>query len=698
MKEKGFFDKKGKLPIIFQEEIAECGHACVAMISGYFGHQLDLSGLRKVQPPSLKGVNLLDLIQLLERLHFRTRALKMPLSELASVPCPAIIHWNTNHFVVLKKVGKRKVTVHDPALGVCHYSFAEVAQSFTGIVLEVQKVQPECVYLPSEQKPGLWYWMREVRGIKKSLFFLGLFSLTMELLSLINPLLIQYVTDDVIGSSSLTNLYVIAIGFILLLFFQLAIQYLRGQLVVFLTSSLTEQWASNIMQHLLKLPLSFFEKRQKGDIQAKFNAIEQIQRKISTDFVNTILDGLMIMLHLMIMLLYSALLTALCLLFTSIYCLIRYFSYQTLKQHMEKSITQHAKAASVFLETLRGILPLKAYNKERTYFNFWRNHYIAALNADVKVSRLQVLFTMLNQWLTQGEYLVLVCMGAVFILAHQCTLGMLMAFLSYRHIVSSKFMTFIQNVLDYKLISIQLTRLNDILVQEEEETKKKSLFLSSTKEKGLSVQNVGFSYEPTGSPILKGLSLTLLPGEKVVITGASGCGKSTLLKVMMGLLKKTSGELKINGVAIEDFGIEQYRQLTASVLQEDSLLCGSILDNITFFDEQIDFDAVVCAAQYACIHETINQFPMGYETLVGDMGSVLSGGQRQRILLARALYKKPQFLFLDEATSHLDVETEMQINLALKQLDITQIIIAHRKETIAMADRIIAFEAINGGN
>ena len=233
-----------------------------------------------------------------------------------------------------------------------------------------------------------------------------------------------------------------------------------------------------------------------------------------------------------------------------------------------------------------------------------------------------------------------------------------------------------------------MRRLGDLLLQEPELINRGSGDIKETSG-SLTLKHVCFKYNQNQDHLLHDINLTIHAGEKVVIVGPSGCGKSTLLKVMMGLLQCTEGSIYIDNHSIKDFGLKNFREITASVMQEDSLLTGSIIENISFFDEELDLEGVYKAAKLACIHDSITQFQMGYETRVGDMGSTLSGGQKQRILLARALYKKPKILFLDEATSHLDVENETRINHFLKSLAITQIMIAHRQETIKMADRVI---------
>ena len=682
------FNKTPKLPMILQDERAECGHACVAMISNYFGHKLDLYSIRSVSHTSSRGVTLLDMNQLLERLGFVTRPLKVPLTELQLIKCPAILHWNMNHFVVLKQVKKKKIVIHDPAVGVRQCSLDELSQSFTGIVLEVEK-STDFKEIKSENKLTLLGLIKTMHGVNKYIVLLLLLSLSIEILSLLNPLFLQYVIDDVIGFSEQSNLYVIASGFLILILIQGFTEYIRGNMVIFFTNNLTEQFSSNVVKHILKLPLSFFEKRHKGDLQSKFQAIDQIQKKISTDFVNTVLDGLMIVINVVVMMVYSLLLMVMVVAALCISLGIRYVSYQHLRKQTESSIHQHAKAATVFLETLQGIVPIKSFLKETVRFNTWRHCYINSLNADITVSKMNVFYQVANQMLFHIEHILVVSIGALLVLSNQFSVGMLLAFLSYRLLLLNKATSFIQNIVDYKLISIQLSRLSDILFQQQEVIGTGRGKISKIKG-ALSLRDISFRYHDRDRFILNKVTLNINAGEKIAIIGPSGCGKSTLLKVMMALLEKTEGEIYIDNMPIKDFGVKNYRDLTASVMQEDTLLTGSIMDNIAFFDEQVDIDRIYRVATLACIHDVIVKFPMGYETLVGDMGSTLSGGQKQRILLARALYKQPKILFLDEATSHLDGDNEKNINDALKSLDITQIIVAHREETIRMADRIFS--------
>ena len=680
--------KSYKLPIILQDEIAECGHACIAMIGVFFGHKLDLSGLRKISEPSIEGISLSQINKLLTRLNFKTRALRVPIDKLGFIKTPAILHWNKNHFVVLKKVKRNKIIIHDPAVGLRICSYSEFQQEFSGVALEVTR-DIEFKRITSKNKITLLQIIKTIPNIHKLFSILLLLSLSIEILTIINPLFIQYITDQVLGSNSISNLLPIASGFILIICLLTLAEYTRSHLTLYTTTNFRESFGASVFRHLLSLSTKFFANRHQGDIQSKFQAIDNIQTKISSDFIKTILDGVMFFITLAMMFLYSSLLSVVILLTTLIFVAIRYFSYQTLKNQTSSSAHLHAKVATTLLETIRAITPIKLFLKEQNQLNTWRNGYIDALNSDIKISKQQITYQTSNHFIFNLEQIIIICIVSKLVLSKQFSTGMLLALLSYRHILVVKATSFIQNIFDYKLLSIQLNRLNDILVQEPEMHDIQYKQINDQEINTISLKNICFQYSQDKKNIINNLNLEIYKGEKIAIIGKSGCGKSTLLHLMMGLLSPTSGEIYINNLALNSFGKINYRKKIAAVMQQDSLLTGTILNNITFFDDQIDLELVYEVAHLAQIHEMIIKLPMGYETLIGDMGSMLSGGQKQRLILARALYRKPEILFLDEATSHLDDENEKLINQALKTIDITQIIVAHRQETIKMADRVL---------
>lgn len=396
--------QKNKLPSVLQDEVAECGHACVAMLSSYYGHKLDMHALRKVQKPSTKGINILQIINILEKLKFTTRPLRVPLEEVKFIQTPAILHWNLNHFVVLKKVSRNKIIIHDPAIGVCKYSHAEFSKHFTGIVLEVTKAT-DFISLQSPQKLTLLKIVKNTPLIKQALRFLMMLTCGLEVLNLLNPLLLQYITDNVLGTNTYNNLYTIAIGFTLLIVIKSIAEYARENLVLFTTTNFAESFTSGVFKHLLSLPISFFTSRHQGDIQSKFQAINHIKTKISSDFVNTLFDGIMFILTLSVMLVYSVPLTVVVTTAILIFLCLRYFSYQQLKTQSASAVYLNAKLASQFLETLRAITPIKIYRKEKQRYTTWHNSYINSLNAEISVAKKQILYKVTNHFLFHIEHI-----------------------------------------------------------------------------------------------------------------------------------------------------------------------------------------------------------------------------------------------------------------------------------------------------
>jgi ATP-binding cassette subfamily B protein RaxB len=307
---------------------------------------------------------------------------------------------------------------------------------------------------------------------------------------------------------------------------------------------------------------------------------------------------------------------------------------------------------------------------------------------------MSIFFKLATTTLTGAQSLALFYHGGGSVISGTMTVGMLLAFTSYATSFSSRGYSLIDAFISFQMLSLHCERLADIALERQEEdfeARQIEIFSSPLVE----VRKLGFRYAEGEPWVVRNVDLTIYPGENIALIGPSGCGKSTIIKIILGILKPSEGEILFDGISQRQIGIRKCRDLIGSVSQDDALVSGSIADNISFFDTHLDFDFLQECAKHAAIHDDISLMPMGYQTLVGDMGTSLSGGQKQRILLARALYKRPVILVLDEATSHLDMENEMKINLALSKIGITKIVVAHRKETINEADRLFCFELGN---
>lgn len=673
--------------MILQTEVAECGLACLGMIASAYGHKVDLNTLRRQYPTSLRGSTLQNLIQVADKMHFSSRPLRLELEEMNQLQTPTILHWDMNHFVVLKKVHDKSITIHDPAQGVRQMSMEEVSKHFTGVALELS---PSTDFKPKDEvrKLPLSAFWRRIIGLKPVILNVFILSIALQLFSLVSPYYMQLVVDEVLIRADSNLLTVLAIGFGMLMFINIATETLRSYLVLKCSSMLSIQMAANLFRHLVRLPLSFFEKRHIGDIVSRFGSLSKIEEFLTQGIVQALVDGIMSLATLVLMFIYGPKLMFIVLGAVIIYGGIRFAYYYPLRSVSEENIVSKAKESSNFMETVRGIQSVKIFGKESQRQVLWQNRFADSMNASIRQGKMRIGFGLLNSALFGLENILVVYFAAKMVIAGGFSVGMLYAFMSYKSQFVSRVVGLINNLIEVKMLGLHLERLGDIVL-EEEEAQDQVLIENTQSIKGnIRLENISFRYNEDEPFIFKNINMTIEAGESVAIVGPSGCGKTTLMKVMMGLFQPTSGTIYLDKIPLSHIGHKAYRAHFGAVMQNDQLLSGSIGDNIAFFEPIIDEKRIQEVALCAVIHQDMAKLPMGYNTLIGDMGTTLSGGQKQRVLLARALYKNPAILFLDEATSHLDVALEQAVNHAVKQLKMTRIIIAHRPETIRSADRI----------
>ncbi|WP_404392394.1 peptidase domain-containing ABC transporter [Pseudoalteromonas phenolica] len=681
------FWSRNSLPIILQSEAAECGLASLAMVACYHGYQTDLVSIRQKFSISLEGATLLDIMGFAEQLKLSTRPLRIELEDLDALQTPCILHWDLNHFVVLKKANEKRIVIHDPAKGEKTLTLEEASKHFTGVALELT---PTKDFEKQESKPTLKFsdfWSR-ISGLKRSLLLIFLLSMLLQVFTLAAPYYIQLVIDDVVLTGDTSLLTVLAVGFFLVLIFEIATNALRGFTLLHFGNQMNIQLGANLFHHLVRLPISYFEKRHMGDVVSRFGSLQQVKQLLTTGVIEAIIDGLMAIITLAMIFFYSPTLSAVVLVAVFAYAGVRIAMYKPYRAISEQEIMARAEENSNFMETVRGIQTIKLFGSEVKREGQWQNRYANAINQNIRIGNFNIGYDAVNRALFGIENIVVVYLAAHLVIQGGFSTGMLFAFMSYKRQFMEKTANLIEKFIEFKMLGLHFDRIADIALTEKEDLQPANL-KRHTLEGGIEVRNVSFAYSDATPNVLDNLSLQIKAGESVAITGPSGCGKSTLLKLLLGLNKAKSGEVLIDGVPLEQIGARQYRQQIAAVMQDDELLSGSVADNIAFFDSPVDMERVVYCAQLAAIHDDIAQMPMGYDSLIGDMGSSLSGGQKQRIILARALYKQPKILFMDEATSHLDTNLEADINEAVSRLDITRVIIAHRKETIASADREI---------
>lgn len=686
------FSGRRRLPVYLQTEAAECGIACLAMIASFHRYRVDLNTLRRRFPVSLKGVTLKALMQIAEQLELSCRPLKFDLDNLRQLRLPAIVHWDMNHFVVLKAVTPKGIMVHDPAAGEKFFLMSEASQHLTGVAVEItptdafnrdNKSKEEMERLPLSA-----FW-GHTQGIGHALLQILALSVMLELFVIATPYYMQLAVDEVIARGDANLLTVLAFGFALLSVIGVVSSALRNIILLFVQNTLHFQMGARLFHHLLRLPLVFFEKRHIGDILSRFGSIEPIRDLLSQGLIAALIDGVMALITLAMIFFYNVTLAAVVVFALLLYIILRVALFRTFWLRSQAVIQTHAKENSTFIETIRAVQSLKLFNRETERETQWLNRYADSVNANIRIGRTRIAFKTANDMIFGVEGIVTVYLAARLALANDLTVGMIFAFMAYKHQFTDKAVLLVEKALELRLLGLHLERLSDIALNQLERGHDRPLDECRYIRGKIELRNVCFRYAESEPYVLDNVNLTIEAGRFVTIMGPSGGGKTTLVKIMLGLLEPTSGEVLIDDIPLSTIGPRVFRENVGAVMQDDQLLSGTIADNICFFDPSFVHQRMIDCAQMAGVHEEIMAMPMAYNSLIGDMGSSLSGGQKQRVLLARALYRMPKILVLDEGTAHLDIEKEKQINERLRALPMTRVSIAHRAEIAGGADAIL---------
>lgn len=675
---------------VYQAEVSECGLACLVQIANAFGENVGLAELRRKVQVSTRGLNFSDLIEIAPSLGLRLRAVNVQPDSIGALRLPAVLHWQFNHFVVLERVGRSKVTIVDPSRGRIAIARSSFAESFTGMALEAM---PQGEASPSlvKSKSNLLRAMLEIPGVRTSLAWLLFFSLFLEAVSLITPLYSKIILDSADTGTMFGQSWAakITFAFALLVLAAGVTNYGRGLLTSRLGVELNRQMSETLFGHILKLPITYFQKRHLGDITAAFDSVGAFQRTLTSAFISGLIDGVMAIVTLALMIWINAKLAIVPIVVTCIYVCFRALRNSAHKNSIQEQIQRTAEQASSLFESIRGIQSLKIFQKEGARLSAWSGLLARTSNQILKSQSFPVQYQAMSVALIGIQSIVVIYLGVGQIEAGVSTVGGLFAFVAYVAQFTQKSTSLIERAVDISILGVHKNRLSDVYSEPAENFAPGDGGGVSGPSYTVELKDLTFSYGYGLPPVVASLNIKVEAGEFVVITGPSGCGKTTVMKIMQGLLLPTVGSVYVNEKLLEEIGVSAWRSVTSAVMQEDSLFSGTIRDNITFFSPVPDEEQLASVCSLCRIDEFVNRFPLGLDTQVGDMGGLLSGGEKQRVLLARALYKRPSVLFMDEATSHLDSETEVFVSRAISSLKITRIMIAHRQETIRTADRVI---------
>lgn len=681
--------KRKHLPVILQTEVSECGLACLAMVARYWGHNIDLNVLRSRFSISLAGASLKSIISIGTTLGLSSRPLRLDIEHLPQLQLPAILHWDLNHFVVLKAVKNGKAHIVDPAVGQRVMPLSRFTKHFTGVAVEMS---PAAEFSPVDArlKPHLSLLWERLVGLKRAAAQTLTLSVILQIIVLTAPFYLQLVVDGVLPQSDFKLLWALALGFGGLAIIRAIAEATRGWAILVYGNQMSAQMVGNVFRHLIRLPAAFFEKRHVGDIISRMGSATPIQEALTQTVVAILIDGVMALLMLIVMFIYAPILGWIVLGSVTLLTLITLLIYPHLRRTQEEAIYTKALENTHVIESIRASTTTKLFGREAQREAAWRNLYTDVINSNVAYGKFMIL-QRFAETLIIGLQVIIVVLAAAHLMMEPgstFTVGMLLAFLAYRQYFTDSVTQLLQKGIEFRLLSLHLDRLADIIF-ERPETLEAGSDTYSVLEGHIQLENVSFRYSDTDPWVFEDLSMEIEAKSMTTLTGRSGGGKTTLMKLILGLYQPTSGRILVDGKPLSEIGIQNWRHQIGVVMQDDKLLSGSVADNISFFDPEMDMGRVVEAAKEARIHEEITQIPMNYLAVIGDMGSILSGGQKQRILLARALYQNPRVLCLDEGTANLDVKTEEAIVDVISKMNITRLIVAHRPAFLEKSSKVL---------
>jgi ATP-binding cassette subfamily B protein RaxB len=676
-----------KVPVIFQEEAAECGHACLAMILAFHGRDVGLAVLRRRIGSSVRGMSAEGLIAAAGEFGLLGRAARLEPQELDEITLPCILHVGFAHFVVLVKADGEVLTLHDPKVGLLTTSRDQLGQTFTGVAIEFSP----CMNFASEDKPKGYpvankFWAQS--PFRRSLASVALLSLVIESLSLATPLFQQWVVDGVIATGDHDLLVSLFSAFLIASLMKCALGLLRDWAVARNAIQCQAQWMTGAVWHLLRLPLPYFDGRPAADIANRVVSTRTVCGLYSTATTSSVADLVLALVTVAALFIYSPVLASIVVFSLLLQISLRVSMLRQSQQPENASVVQEGRESTHLLETIRAIRAIKALNVEEGRRDHWLRLMQASNDSRLRTTYVQSITSGVGATLTSLEYAVVMLLGARAVLKQEFTVGALFAFLMFRGQFSQHAIRLVDSLLKFKLVGPHKARMAEMLETVPEFDDQASKFAPPLLESTVEFRKVSFRYSKDGPWLLRDCSFSITAGERLVIAGPSGGGKSTIIKIILGFLQPTDGEVLIGGKSIRQIGLRECRSMCAAVQQDDFVFAGTVEENITIFDSEVPSQKVASAARLAGVHASVMSLPMGYSTFVGDMGKLLSGGERQRLLLARAFLRDSPILLLDEATSSLDSRAEALVCDSIKKLKKTCLIVAHRDQAIRLGDRV----------
>ena len=674
------------VPLALQNKRNECGLACLAMVVGFYDRTVSLADLRRRFPGFEQGATLKDLVECARALGFASRGLRAELDGLKQVRKPVILHWNMDHFVVLVSVNRRGCIIHDPGQGKVLCLWSEVNQKFTGVLLELwrERTQPD-LFDPRQSR--LMSVLKQLSaGSGAQIAWVCVLSALLQIMLLAVPWHVQWTVDEALLSADRHLIGVLCFGFGGLLIARILTHYIRGLMVMHLGHLLSFRLACAMLRHILHLPITWFDQRHLGDIASRFASLGPLRDLLTHGAAAILVDSLIVVLSIVLMWIYAPALAAGVVMIHLCFALVQLAFLPKLKRAALSLVSSQALEQSHLLESVQAILHVKVYACEDDRLACWQRLHTQTLNHSLQLQSIQLMLGTGSLCLAGLEVIVLIYFAAHQVLDGLLTVGMFFALMNYRGYFAERLRGLVEQLVNLSTLQVHVERVCEVWDEPGEDGLTRGMQYPDEPAR-LRLCQVGVQPHVKQPYVFQDLNLEIQPGEFVAIIGASGAGKTTLLKLLMGLTEPSMGRVEWGDVALREQACAALRRQTGCVLQGQTFFSGNILDNIVLAGEP-DMNQLWAWLSALDLTATLRRLPMGLYTPVGDLNSGLSSGEMQRLLLVRALYKQPNYLFLDEGTANLDADSSVRVRELLKAMQCTRVVVSHDLTFASAADRV----------
>jgi ATP-binding cassette, subfamily B, bacterial CvaB/MchF/RaxB len=680
-----------RVPFVAASEINECGLACLAAIGEYFRGELNLIDVRRFADHDGRGETLLAIRNVAERMGLAARAVRLEPRSLAKLARPAILHWEMNHFVVFERVTRDGIVIMDPAAGRVGVTWSDVDRSFTGVALELQPSQSWKLRAAPPRKVSVFDFVGPFASWRVDAALIIALSLLLEVFVLLAPLQLQMSIDNAMQVSDARLAWVMGVGFGIVVLIQAAVSTLRAWSMSVFGTRVGFELRDRFVRALHRKPPMFFLKHHTADILSRARSVDTLQTLITAQLLQALLDACMSIALVTVMFIVMPLMALVVVGFGVLNMGVTAALRHAAINNSRRNLRVAAKADALFLENTRAARAIRLFGKESVRTSVWRNKFVELMNLALSGSRFMMYSAQSSQVTASLSNVTLIAVGTYLVISGSITLGTMMMFVLFRTFFVERLNNCVNYLMEMRRVQPHVERIDEIMSDGPETTDAvhEPFTVAPGHGVGIDVRDLWFRYGAESPWIFQGLNFRIEPGESVAIIGPSGCGKTTLLNLLLGLLQPDRGEILVNGRNLRTISSADYANVMGVVMQDDILFHGTVAENIAFFDAPFDMQRVRRSAEMANIDREIEAMPMQYYSVLAEAASNISGGQKQRVFIARAVYHGPKILFLDEATSHLDSESERQVSNAVKSMLLTRVLVAHRKETIASADRVL---------